>query len=67
MPFAPPPRLPSPPFPPLAYPSSIGSDESNIEVENPVRDLLLGGHLDHNVKELQLQLEKKLQMQLQRK
>ena len=43
MPFAPPARLPSPPFPPLAYPSSVDSDERDIEGENPVQNPLLAG------------------------
>ena len=42
-PFIPPPQLLSSPFPPPAYPSSIDSDESNIEDENPVQKFLLGG------------------------
>ena len=41
-PFIPPPQLLSSPFPPPAYPSSIDSDESNIEDENPVQKFLLG-------------------------
>ena len=42
-PFIPPPQLLSSPFPPPAYPSSIDSDEGNIEDENPVQKFLLGG------------------------
>ena len=41
-PFAAPPQLPSPPFPLLAYPSSIDSNESDIEGKNPVQNFLLG-------------------------
>ena len=41
-PFATPPQLPSPPFPLLAYPSSIDSNESDIEGGNPVQNFLLG-------------------------
>ena len=43
MPFVPPPWLLSPPFLPPAYPSSIDSSESGIEVKNPVQNFLLGG------------------------
>ena len=41
-PFATPPQLPSPPFPLLAYPSSIDSNESDIEGGSPVQNFLLG-------------------------